>query len=265
MPGVARRCLLSSFAKTVTMAVASHTVFTLAAQASVKANGGGGKFFADGRVRPFPGNTIICHLPQQGQENGAFKALLDIYRSAPGLGFLRNTTLLPPSSYHMTVFEGATENSRNKPGKWPADLSPAASMAECGQYLANQLKGFRLGFDLPIRMRVDMDAPIPNGGALTIPLKSIDDEEEQKVRYLRARLSAATGILTPSPDTYKFHISLAYWITHPSMDEEADYSATHLKWREAIQKTVPVINLGAPEYCLFEDMFAFDRQFYIGD
>src|SRR3546814_11281869 len=40
----------------------------------------GSKFYADGRVHPFPGNTVICHVPQQGEHSGCFNALLDIYR-----------------------------------------------------------------------------------------------------------------------------------------------------------------------------------------
>src|SRR3546814_17263670 len=43
----------------------------------------GSKFYADGRVHPFPGNTVICHVPQQGEHSGCFNALVDLHREAP--------------------------------------------------------------------------------------------------------------------------------------------------------------------------------------
>src|SRR3546814_1123827 len=52
----------------------------------------GSKFYADGRVHPFPGNTVICHVPQQGEHSGCFNALLDIYREAPAHPFVRKIT-----------------------------------------------------------------------------------------------------------------------------------------------------------------------------
>lgn len=72
----------------------------------------GSKFDADGRVRPFAGNTVVCHLPQQGEHADAFEAMLDIYREAPSHPFMRKVALLPPSSYHMTVMGGANDTPR---------------------------------------------------------------------------------------------------------------------------------------------------------
>jgi len=36
------------------------------------------KFDASGGVRPFAGNTVICHLDQQGENTAAFDTLLEI-------------------------------------------------------------------------------------------------------------------------------------------------------------------------------------------
>src|SRR3546814_10770713 len=56
-------------------------------------------------------------------------ALLDIYREAPAHPFVRKITLLPPSSYHMTIFGGANDKPRERKS-WPADL-PKIGRASC--------------------------------------------------------------------------------------------------------------------------------------
>lgn len=231
--------------------------------AAVKTNAVGNKFYPDGRVRPFPGNTILCHLPQQGPRSEAFDALLDIYRAARDHAFLENASLLPPSSYHMTVFEGVTEATRRRPDAWPAGVPPTASLEDCDKIIAQRLKAFRLDTALPLRMAVDVDAITPSGGAIVIPLKPVDVAEALKLRDLRRRLSSAVGIGVGDPDTYRFHISLAYWIRALTTRQEAEYDKAHRLWRASLARAAPVIELGAPEYCLFDDMFAFHRQFYL--
>lgn len=235
----------------------------LPVRAAIKTSAVGSKFYPNGKVKSYPGNTIVCHLPQQGGDSAFFNGLLEIYRNAPDFSFFRKATLLPPSSYHMTVFEGVTEASRNKPDQWPWEVQTTASLDDCSKVLSERLSRFRMESDMPLRMQVDMDAPVPKGSAIVIPLKAIDQAEENRLRDLRRRLSAATGIRIREPDTYAFHTSLAYWIKPLTADEEALYEKTHSAWRVALYKVSPVISLGPPEFCLFQDMFAFERQFFL--
>jgi hypothetical protein len=221
------------------------------------------KFYANGKVKPFAGNTVICHLPQQGAESLAFNALLDIYRAAIDYPFLSNATLLPPSSYHMTVFGGANDQGRGKGGQWPQNLAADLPLADCNRIVGERLRGLRLNTSLPIRMRVDMEAATPEGAALILPLKPADSLENNKLRTLRHRLSEATGITIPDQDTYGFHISSGYWITPLSTEQAVAFDKARHEWRSAVDKAAPVIALGAPEYCIFKDMFAFERQFYL--
>src|SRR5690349_15028789 len=88
---------------------------------------GGHKFRPDGRVLPFPGSTIICHLPQQGASFEAFDAILDIYRELPDHAFSKKLGVLPPSSYHMTIIGTATDADR----RWPPYVPQQASIEEC--------------------------------------------------------------------------------------------------------------------------------------
>jgi len=254
--GLSRRGLLTGIAAVVS------TGLPVGAMAAPAVDGGR-KFTTDGAVRGFAGNTIICHLPQQGPDNAAFNALLDIYRTAADYPFLSQATLLPPSSYHMTVFGGANDQGRGKAGQWPEGMPADLPLEDCHRIVGERLKAFRADLTLPIRMAVDMDAPTPSGSAIVIPLKPVDQAENDRLRDLRQRLSQATGIRIPAPDLYGFHISLAYWIRPLTTKQEADYGRAHHNWGKALQKAAPVIALGAPEFCTFRDMFAFERQFFL--
>ena len=88
------------------------------------------KFDRDGNVIPLVGNTVVCHFDQQGANAALFKAMLDIYRDGPRHAFMKKVTLLPPSSYHMTIFSGADELNRKAP-LWPAGIRTDADMATC--------------------------------------------------------------------------------------------------------------------------------------
>jgi hypothetical protein len=222
----------------------------------------GFEFARDGQVLPLPGNTIICHLPQQGEGAACFNALLDIYRQAPAHNFMRKVTLLPPSSYHMTVFGAATGDDRCA-GLWPEKLALDAPMEACTHLIAEKLRTFKLNCALPFRMRVSL-GPIPEDHRpLRINLVPVDDAENKKLRDLRDRLSAALSIRGENHDTYEFHITLGYLIRWLTAEENVTFRNELRRWREMVATRSPVIELGAPEFCTFADMFAFQRQFFL--
>lgn len=222
----------------------------------------GRKFYPDGRVQRFDGNTVICHLDQQGPNATLFNTLLDIYREAPAHQFMDKVTLLPPSSYHMTIFGGANEKDR-RPSAWPADLPLDLPLAQCDRILGERLRAFRLECDLPFRMRVDLSEPGQGERPLTLRLLPYDDAENAKLRRLRDRLAETLAIRTPSHDAYRFHVTLGYLIRWLSPEEQTAFRNTLAMWRQTVAAACPVIELGAPEYCALTDMFAFSRQFYL--
>lgn len=224
----------------------------------------GSKFYPNGMVKEYPGNTILCHLPQQGPNADCFNVLLDIYRTLPLRKFARKVALLPPSSYHMTVFDCSTDKSRNA-GNWPSDLSRNAPIEECDRFNGERLKSFDPAIQLPIRMKINTEqTPPDSGNALTFKLLPADDAEERKLRGLRDRLAELLKFKTDNHDSYRFHISLGYpiaWFDNSEIKELSDYWQ---RWVQAIASRAPEIHLNAPEYCTFRDMFAFYRQLYLG-
>lgn len=223
----------------------------------------GRKFFADGRVMPFAGNTIICHLPQQGEGSEGFRAMLDIYRRLPATPFARKMTALPPSSYHMTIIGGANDKDRRRP-LWPAAVPLDASMEACNDLLGRRLRDFALGEDAaPYHMKVKMAEPAADEEPLTIRLIPADGETTTKLYRLRHRLAEQMGIGIGTPDDYGFHMTMGYSIDWLTAAENQVFRATLAEWKSELARRAPVITFGAPEYCLLDDMFHFARQFYL--
>lgn len=223
----------------------------------------GRKFSAGGRVLPFAGNTVICHLPQQGENAAAFDAMLDIYRDVPAHPFARKIALLPPSSYHMTVFGGANDRPRMRES-WPADLPFDMPIAECNRVMTERLKRADLHVALPIRMRVDLDQKPVNGKALIFLLQPADDGERAKLAKLREQLADVFKIRAPDAASYRFHISLGYAIAWFTPAEMRELETAWARWVRQIADKSPIITVGAPEYCTFADMYAFKRQLLLG-
>jgi hypothetical protein len=217
--------------------------------------GPGRKFSSDGKVQPYPGNTVLCPIPRPSaifdEMNRAYGAL----RSQFGGGHF---TWLPPTSYHMTVFDGVTDAFR-RPGDWPQMLPLNATLTECNGYVADRLRKLDLGITLPLRMVID--DPDPSGVSSAITLRPVDSAENNRLRELRDRISTAVGIRHGDHDVYRFHTSFAYYVRQLAGDEEERYRQALSATVQQLRTALPVIELGAPEFCLFDDMYAFRTQF----
>lgn len=220
----------------------------------------GKKFTADGRVLPFPGNTIICPI---ASEHPAMAALQTFRAALATEPYAHKFTFTPPSSYHMTVFEGVVDAER-RPGFWPSDLRSDAPLEACNRLFLQKLEAFDLGCAPRFRMRV-MEGPgniemRPGAGIYLVP---IDAEEDRKLRQLRDRLAEVLTLHQPNHQTYRFHTTQTYAITPLTEAETARYRTVRRTSLEVLAAAMPVLELGAPAFCVFEDMFAFNPRLYL--
>jgi hypothetical protein len=213
-----------------------------------------GKFDKDGNVQPFPGNTIVCHL---AQSSALYASLLGLYEKLRASRLSHLYALLPPPSWHMTVFEGVCDQVR-KPGYWPSDVPSDAPLADCTAHFAARLAAFDLRCDPPYRMCVRGIDPLEVG--IGIHLEFRDREEEARVRGLRDRISDTLKLRHPGHESYGFHFSLAYLLRKLTDEQKAELSKLVL---DHLEEAAVDFELGAPEFCTFEDMFAFKRLFYL--
>lgn len=222
----------------------------------------GEKFTADGRVAPFAGNTVVCHVPQQGPDAACFEAMLEGYRQAPAEAGLKKVSLLPPSSYHMTVFGGANDKTRSR-GDWPTFVPLDASMADCTKAVIERVARLRLGIDLPIRMKVDPEQGPLVGDALQIKLLPLDASEAAKLASARATFAAAFDLRTVRPEPYRFHISMGYALEKLTPEDAERAQKVVVEWAKLVSERAPYIAFSAPEICEFDDMFHFRRLAYV--
>ena len=212
----------------------------------------GHKFNADGSVRRYPGNTIISPVDPASPLRRALVAVRDRLRQG---AFSRRLAFLPPASYHMTIFGGALDQARGE-GAWPRNLPPDAPLEACHQLFFDALRRFDLACDPPFRLRV---AP-PEADAdprVALKLEPIDAAEEKRLRDLRDRLAEALDLRQPDHDGYFFHISLHYLVDWMTEAELGDYRKARADSLDRLRSAVPLVEMGPPKFCLFEDMFAF--------
>jgi hypothetical protein len=228
---------------------ASNTVFAATPKDALL------KFKPDGSRRPFAGNTIICHLPQQCRVRDLTAALGDALRTSP---FAHKLGLLPSDSYHVSIFTGANDQDRAVYG-WPADIPIDVPMRECNRIIGERIANFRMRGELPIRVRVDREKTLAPQRASSVRISPADDGESAKLRDLRDRLASEVfRFRTKDHDTYGFHISLAYQMSKLTLEEERQHQAILERHVPSIIAAAPVIELGLPEFCTFEDMYRFE-------
>jgi hypothetical protein len=214
------------------------------------------KFDQDGIVQSFPGNTIVSHL---SPSSALYASLLVLHEKLLASSFSPILGMLPAPSWHMTVFEGVCDQVR-QPSHWPSDLPLSAPLEECTELFKKKLAGFDLGAAQPPYHLVvsGLDA-LKIGISLRLELRTA--AEGSSLRGLRDRLADELGYRHPSHDVYRFHLSIAYLLRHLTAKQEEELTALLMEHFESMPRE---FELGAPEFCTFEDMFAFKRLFYLG-
>ncbi|KPB72040.1 DUF1868 domain-containing protein [Pseudomonas cannabina] len=257
-----RTFLLQTTALTASAAFASSPASTLLAMPqgkSEKPYDVDRKFYADGKARPFAGNTIISQIPLRTPANDALTLVRNTLATHE---FSQCLSLLPPSSYHMTVFEGVIDEQRKAPF-WPAEVPGDAQVQVCTHYFTERLKNFALEENFRLQMRFDEFNVYRDSGA-TLRLVPANLQERNKLRDLRDRLAQCLGIRSPDHDNYGFHITLGYLVRWMTPEQTRDYASIQRECLGYLRQTFDSIELDAPRFCTFNDMLAFDDKFAIG-
>ena len=258
----------------------------------------GHKFTPAGDVLPFPGNTVICHLSPTSHLHARLTELHDELRSA---SFASSLALLPPSSYHMTLYEGISYQIPET-SQWPAGLSLNCSLPECHAFVTSALARFSMNETIraqngsrhingtghngnarhlatdtdsasladaptslvpPYKLRISSFEALTDGVALCLDPST--PQEEQRLRRLRSKLAKAVGLQHPGFEEYSFHLSVAYLLKWLSEDETRAMQGVLDAWLADLTEEERTFELGTPEVCVYDDMCGFRRVFYLGE
>ncbi|KAK1061967.1 hypothetical protein LTR74_010631 [Friedmanniomyces endolithicus] len=214
----------------------------------------GHKFNPDGQIMPCPDNTVLSPLDPANALHRSLQALLNDLQQQ---NFASLYTFLPPSSWHMTTYEGVSDQIRLR-NSWPADLPVTSSLKACHAHVATRLADFEHGLGAVAKMEVAGFEPLAEGIALKlVPATS---HGERALRDLRDRLSQRLGMHHPGHDNYSFHMSLGYLLRHLSEGDEARIAQFLQGWHAKLPQS---FELAVPEYCVYDDMYSFRRMFYL--
>jgi hypothetical protein len=212
------------------------------------------KFNPDGSVRPFAGNTVICHLPVQCAMRTAMVQLHDQLVAAPYRPKLGLTTT---ASYHMTIFNGANDQDRDRTG-WPSYVPINAPIDVCNREVGKRMAAAHLQCALPVRVRVDQAATLAHPTACTLRMVPVDAAESAKLLSVREKLASIFGIQRASDAHYGLHITMSYQIAPFTEQESQAYHQLLHEHLPRILAAAPVLELGNPEFCTFPDMLYFE-------
>ncbi|RFU25269.1 hypothetical protein B7463_g11069, partial [Scytalidium lignicola] len=218
----------------------------------------GRKFEPDGTVIGFAGNTVLSRIRPASSLHAV---LSDIHHKLLQSEFASLFAVLPPSSYHVTLMEGIC-NSNRSTASWPRDLSIQASLAECNELFRKKLNlashVTRATCATSFQMIIEGWRPLENGISLRVVPATPTDAS--RLRLFREYLSDSLQLRHPKHESYDFHISLTYSLQYFSQDEEKRILALLQKLGENLPR---FIELGLPELCTFDDMFAFHHLCFV--
>jgi hypothetical protein len=218
------------------------------------------KFNPDGSPRPFAGNTVICHLPQQTRFHDAVAAFGNALRSS---SFGPKLAVLPPNSYHVTILGGPNDQDRCTYG-WPSDIPINIPIAECNRVIGERIARFRMHTELPLRFRLDKEKTLTPQRPSGLQLVPADANEKLKIRTLRDRMADEVfRYRAANHDTFGFHISMAYQMRGLTAQERRKYQDLLAHHVTTIGATTSIIELGIPEFSTFENMYRFEVQMLI--
>jgi len=207
----------------------------------------GEKFHPDGTARSYPGATVICFVDPA---SAAYRAGEALQAELAALPFGHKFGMLPPSSFHMTVFSLICDQRRT-PEEWSSLRPLDTPLTEMDQFFIETVTPIAP----PPRLRMVMT--FIGGWGMSLRLSPADEQTYFALKNYREMLSRATGIRHPDHIWYEYHMTLAYSLKWMDEDEAAAYLDFRTRRGDELRSAIGVIELGAPVLTFFEDMFAF--------
>lgn len=162
----------------------------------------GQKFYPDGRVREFKGNTVVADILPGSH---AFDVMVKLRKMILEEGLDSHLILLPEDSYHITYISGLNDQQRID-NFWPTTFSREATMEQADNYVAHAIES--VGIPDPARMKFDSVGW--GAGCCIVRLAPADEAEHKKLYDFREKAADALGVRRPGHEKYRFHCTLGY-------------------------------------------------------
>ena len=205
------------------------------------------KFDDKGKPLPFPGCTIICNIP------------LNTYLSDQIIGFQKKLenfnpektySYLPPSSFHMTLFDCCNLNTKNT-YYWPTDIDLDMDYKDIAIQLNKRIENYNFPKEINLKLKTFF-------GGYSIVLEPFSEEDEKILRNCRDELSNLLKIKFENHQRYTFHVTLAYILRQLNETEIKNLTKFNKQLSSDFNKKFPKITFTKPEMCTFKNMLEFE-------
>lgn len=211
------------------------------------------KFTPDGVAKRHRGSTFVAHVVPNSE---SYEVCQRIQSDVHERGLGHHFALLPPPSFHMTVYPGLKSREfHGEEDRWPEWLKAAPDMTTAVRWMHDRL-----------RENTDSVPPLPDlrmtptgvynlGISLTVGLIPADEEMESALSQFRQALCNILEANDKDLDSYKFHCSLGYRLTAPELSDEVnqDLADRYSEWAHEIS----LWDLERPAFNVFDDMLSF--------
>ena len=207
----------------------------------------GVRFRPTGGFLPEPGNTIVCHVTKGSETQQVLVEARETFLAMPEAPQFLFT---PITSLHMTLFQGIIEYRRLE-DFWPADLPLDSPIDDMTAIMGDRLQGFAMADPF----KVEVTEALPSG----LLVDGATEHDRKVMREWRNGLADLLGYRHPDHDDYPFHITFSYVIDR--LDDEAlpRWQAMLETVANDIRRKKPILELGPPAFCSFEDMNHFQE------
>ncbi len=209
----------------------------------------GKKFFEDGSVRRYPGNTVVADVTPESPAFGVMEKL----REALVTSDLADYYIpMPEDSYHMTVIRGLNDQVRTD-AYWPSCLPKDLPMEKVDDHVSEAIA--RAGIPDGVNMRV---SKIKFGSVcILLELEPADEKSKNILLAFRDRAADEIRHRLPKHDEYVFHITLAYTRIQPTTEEEIAKRDALIEKMNAIIGDGLEFVTSKPYMAYFDDMLYF--------
>lgn len=211
----------------------------------------GKKFYEDGSVRRYPGNTVVADILPGCK---AYDVMAKLRKWVLEEGLEDYLILMPEDSYHMTLFRGLNDQVREAP-YWPEVLPKDAPMTRVDDHVSAAVE--KAGLSGAARMKFDCVSISKT--CMLVRLQPADEEQNRILRQFRDRSAENVGVFFPGHEKYTFHITLAYTRILP--EGEAAQKLEALKERiNAYLAQQPEFWTAEPYMAYYDDMLRFNPE-----
>lgn len=214
----------------------------------------GKKFDIDGNARRYRGTTFVFPVPQDSPFHRAQEAAQQLIKESP---FRDHYAILPPSSMHMTLYNGVNDNHRGTP-VWPGEVPADAPLTDVVAFLQRRLQGATVDVPREVTMRaVGVQGVLD--AAPGLQLEPVDASLNDALRKVRYQIRDATGVDRGGIDDYTFHSALAYRLVEARPDERAALDTLERDMFALFRGDAATVTMEPPALNAFDDMLAYPQ------